>query len=70
MLFTIFKDYVIHDTCYEKNVSLFPYLKFRPCSLSRDGGTKCSKREPGCLNSSNVLVHIESRLTLKGEHLD
>ena len=51
------------------NVSLFPYLKFRPCSLFRDGGTKCSRREAGCLNLSNVLVHIESRLTLKGEHL-
>ena len=51
------------------NVSLFPYLKFRPCSLSRDGGTKCSRREPDCLNLSNVLVYIESRLTLKGEHL-
>ena len=51
------------------NVSLFPYLKFRPCSLSRDGGTKCSRREPGCRNLSNALVHIESRLTLRGEHL-
>ena len=50
-------------------VSLFPYLKFQPCSLSRDGGTKCSRREPGCLNLSNVLVRIESRLTLKGVHL-
>ena len=51
------------------NVSLFPYLKFRPCSLSRDGGTKCSRREPGCLSLSKVVVHMKSRLTLKGVHL-
>ena len=29
------------------------------------GGTKRSRREPGCLNLSNVLVHVQSRLLLR-----